>query len=350
MTDETYSKQEGKSLTVTLFDGTKVFHVIGDWAVKISQEKYERLSKELRLKEGDLLKMTATESVEEERKLLEDLKIQQRRLHTHTSPSISRSTSRSSSRSVGVIVKSAQTGNNQDLEDGTPTVSGSSSLGQTGSESSLHGQSINGKRSSEDDTPVTYKPGTILSLGLSYSDGYRAGYHDGNMHMAGHSRTASPTSSSKPRWRWWSRSPGELSAAAPFHSKPEASPDHPDIDSVIRSRRHRCTDAKINPDLARPQSLTAVYHGNRPSTATARDVIYQRPHTADPASLRETERIEYRRGKQQSMQERMNDIRVQRQVKDASVEETKRHVSLPNTVVSVNLCLFVRQCASLASW
>ena len=168
MTDETYSVQERKSLTVTLFDGTKAFHICGDRAVKISQDKYERLSKELRLREGDLIRTTATESIKEEQKLQEDTNHQE--IYTKKPASGSKDASRSSSGSSSRATETVSIiESNQDLEGGT-----------SGCKNSPYTWS-NRKGLSTDDASVTYKPGTVLSLGLSYADGYRAGYQDGNM-------------------------------------------------------------------------------------------------------------------------------------------------------------------------
>jgi hypothetical protein len=56
----------------------------------------------------------------------------------------------------------------------------------------------------------------------------------------------------------------------------------------------------------------------------AGDVIYQRPYTADAATLRETKRIEYRRGKMQAIQEGIKAGRDHHQSSEAASYESKR--------------------------
>ena len=318
MTDETYSRLEGKSLTVTLFDGTKLFHVTGDKAVRISQDKYERLAKELRLRERDLTNTTADTSVEEEKKLQQELDILRGSNSSQTAQHRSKIAP-----SVSLQGSSVINGTETDCGlDDKPTIS------ELSEQELTRLQSRTEATQSQVERPTGLKPGKVISLGLSYVDGYKAGYRDGRS-TAEELHKVIQEKRTRPQWKWWGRSPKPISSVHP-HRSFGTSQDLSDIDAVIRSRHHRCVHAKVDAHVARSQSLTAVHQYKRPNKTTAKDVIYQRPHTADPS---ESKRIEYRSERQRQIQEGVNKTRLNHQMQQAACDEFKRYC---------NVCIIVQ--------
>ena len=285
VTEETYQKMTDtppvKCFTVTLYDGTKVHRVNKDRAIRITADKSGMIVKELKTKEKILLGTTSTDSLLEEKLLERDLGKKEDK--------------------GGVLVKTESKGS-------VRTESSSYTASLTSSESTDSEASI------ENDSRPT--PGTVLSLGLSFSEGYKAGFADG--------LSKRETQVRRSGVQFTSPKPANPAHARVVSRVSEARSQNLDIDAVVRSRRHRCHDF--------PATMSRSFT-HSPSERTAdRVMTHQRSHTADPAGEREERVIDYKRLKRREWLDKQREANREIQAKqDAIINHKRYRNSLPRS-------------------